>query len=86
MFEAPEKTLTWAMEADGQSARIIEVSKVIVPAFDPASVDAKKIDEQMRKGLSADMNDAFVKALRSGANVVLNDKLWADIRGGVAQQ
>jgi peptidyl-prolyl cis-trans isomerase D len=86
LFSAPEKTLTWALEADGQSARIIEVSKVNVPAFDGASADAKAIGEQMRKGLSADMNDAFVKALRTGANVVLNDKLWAEIRGSAGQQ
>jgi peptidyl-prolyl cis-trans isomerase D len=86
LFSAPEKTLTWALEADGQSARIIEVSKVNIPAFEAASADAKAIGEQMRKGLSADMNDAFVKALRTGAKVVLNDKLWADIRGGTGQQ
>jgi peptidyl-prolyl cis-trans isomerase D len=86
LFSAPEKTLTWAMEADGQSARIIEVSKINISAFNPTSADAKSIGEQMKKGLSADMNDAFVKALRVGARVVLNDKLWADIRGGAEQQ
>jgi peptidyl-prolyl cis-trans isomerase D len=86
LFGAPEKTLAWALEADGQSARIIEVTKVSIPAFDAASPDTKAIGEQVRKGLSADMNDAFVKAMRAGASVVLNDKLWADIRGTVGQQ
>jgi peptidyl-prolyl cis-trans isomerase D len=86
LFSAPEKTLTWALEADGQSARIIEVSKINIPPFDGASADAKSLDEQMRKGLSADMNEAFIKAMREGAKVVLNDKLWADIRGGTAPQ
>ena len=86
LFSAPEKTLTWALEADGQSARIIEVSKVNIPAFDVTSADAKKLSEQMRKGLSADMNDAFVKALRAGAKIVINDKLWTEIRGSTGQQ
>jgi peptidyl-prolyl cis-trans isomerase D len=86
LFGAKDKTLTWALEADGASARIIEVSKITTPAFDAKSADAKALTDQMRKGLSADMNDAFVKALRTGANVTINETLWADIRGSAAQQ
>ncbi len=86
LFSSPEKALTWAPEPDGQSARIIEVSKVEIPAFDPASAEAKAIRQQMEKGLASDMNEAFVQALKSGAKIVLNDKLWADIRGTTDQQ
>lgn len=86
LFAAPQGQLTWSLGGDGKSARIIEVSKVTTPAFDPASDEAKSRAEETKVVLASDMSATFVKALRGSAEVTVNDPLWETIRGGQAQQ
>lgn len=81
LFSAAEKTLTWALEGDGRTARIIEVSKVTKPAFSAGSVAAKEVTDLTRQGMGGDLLDSYVKAVRAEAKVTVNEDLWRQIRG-----
>jgi peptidyl-prolyl cis-trans isomerase D len=85
LFSVPEKALTWALEGDGKSARIIEVSKVTVPPS-AASAGAKDVADQARQGLGSDLLDGYLKSARAGANVTMNEELWRQISGTSTSQ
>jgi peptidyl-prolyl cis-trans isomerase D len=85
LFSVPEKTLTWALEGDGKSARIIEVSKVTVPSSG-ASAGAKEVADLAKQGLGSDLLDSYLKSTRAGANVTMNEELWRQISGPTPSQ
>jgi peptidyl-prolyl cis-trans isomerase D len=85
LFSVPEKSLTWALEGDGKSARIIEVSKVTLPVSG-ASAGAKQVADQAKRGLGSDLLDTYLKAARAGANVTMNEELWRQISGTTPSQ
>jgi peptidyl-prolyl cis-trans isomerase D len=79
LFAAPEKSLTWSLEGDGRSARIIEVSKVTVPTS--MAANSSEVTDVAKQGLSGDLLDSYLNAARNGAKVVLNEELWRKISG-----
>jgi peptidyl-prolyl cis-trans isomerase D len=85
LFSVPEKQLTWALEGDGKSARIIEVSKVTVPSSG-ASAGAKEVADLAKQGLGSDLLDSYLKSTRAGANVTMNEELWRQISGPTPSQ
>ncbi|NMD09477.1 MAG: hypothetical protein GYA66_16015 [Phyllobacteriaceae bacterium] len=86
LFAAPANALTWSLEGDGKTARIIEVSKVTTPVFSLVAADTKALADEVRLSLGDDSLDTFLKALRAGADVQINEPLWAGISGGTAVQ
>jgi hypothetical protein len=72
-------TLTWALEGDGKSARIIEVSKSDTPAYSAVSVIGKEVADVSKSGLSEDLQAMMVQAVRTSADVTINDDLWRKI-------
>jgi peptidyl-prolyl cis-trans isomerase D len=85
LFSVPEKALTWALEGDGKTARIIEVSKVTIPSSG-ASLVSKEVADLARNGLSGDMLDYYLKAARKGTDVTMNEELWRQISGTTSAQ
>jgi peptidyl-prolyl cis-trans isomerase D len=85
LFSVPEKSLTWALEGDGKTARIIEVTKVTLPAAG-ATASGKEIADLAKQGLSADLLDGYMKSARSGTTVTLNEELWRQISGNSTTQ
>ena len=85
LFSVPEKRLTWALEGDGKSARIIEVSKVTVPSSG-ASAGTKEVADLAKQGLGSDLLDSYLKSTRAGANVTMNEELWRQISGPTPSQ
>ncbi len=85
LFATPEKSLTWSLEGDGKSAKVIEVSKVHVPVFSAASAETKAVADAAKAGIGSDMLDMFIKSARASTSVSINEKLWQDIRGNQAQ-
>jgi peptidyl-prolyl cis-trans isomerase D len=79
LFAAKPGTLTWALEGDGKSARIIEVSKSDTPAYSAVSVIGKEVADVSKSGLSEDLQAMMVQAVRTSADVTINDDLWRKI-------
>lgn len=84
LFGAPEKGFAWAPEPDGKGARIMQVDKVLLPAFNAASADAKKLSDEAAGGLSEDLLIGFMGALRDQAGVEINETLWRNVTGNTA--
>ena len=78
LFSAPANTLTWALEGDGKSARIIEVSKVTPPAI---VAETKELQDTTRNGLGGDLLEGYLDAVREATKVTVNDELWRKISG-----
>jgi peptidyl-prolyl cis-trans isomerase D len=86
LFAAPANSLTWSLEGDGKTAKIIEVSKVVTPPFSAMSAETKALSDSTRQGLDGDVLATFVQAGRMSSEVSINDDLWQSIRGNTAQQ
>jgi peptidyl-prolyl cis-trans isomerase D len=79
LFAAKPGTLTWALEGDGKTARIIEATKSETPAYSAVSVLGQEVADTAKAGLSEDLEDILVKAIRGSADVKLNEDLWRKI-------
>jgi peptidyl-prolyl cis-trans isomerase D len=79
LFAAKPGTLTWALEGDGKTARIIEATKSETPAYSAVSVLGKEVADTAKAGLSEDLEEILVKAIRGSADVTLNEDLWRKI-------
>ena len=86
LFGAPEGTLTWALEGDGRTARIIEVGKSTIPAFSAVSVAGKETSDMAKSGLGQDMETIYLKAVKATTPVTVNETLWRQISTADAQQ
>jgi peptidyl-prolyl cis-trans isomerase D len=84
LFSVPEKTLTWALEGDGKSARIIEVTKVSTPAGS-ATVSTKEMQDLAKDGLGSDLLASYLKSARAATTVTMNEELWRQINGSATQ-
>lgn len=81
LFAAPENGFAHAVEPDGKAARVIQAQPVLLPAFDPASAEAKAIAERMKAQFGDNMVSAYLSALQSEAGVKLNETLWRNVSG-----
>jgi peptidyl-prolyl cis-trans isomerase D len=86
VFGAPEKAFTYSLESDGKSARLMQVANVSLPPLDDKSDQTKKINEQLKQQLTADITETFMTAARTSAKVTMNDALWQQIAGGGSAQ
>jgi peptidyl-prolyl cis-trans isomerase D len=85
LFSVGEKALTWALEGDGKSARIIEVTKVNIPQG-TATASAKEVQDVAKRGLGSDLLDSYLKSARAGTTVTVNEELWRQISGTTTTQ
>ena len=82
LFSVPEKTLTWSLEGDGKSARIIEVrQRSRCPAAWRRPLVPRKWLDTAKRGLGSDLLDSYLKSARAGTNVSMNEELWRQISG-----
>lgn len=85
LFSVPEKKLTWALEGDGKTARIIEVGKITLPSSG-ATATTKEVSDLAKKGLGSDLTDSYLKSARAGTTVILNEELWRQNSGTTTTQ
>ena len=86
LFGAPEKGLAWAPEADGKGARVMQVDKILLPTFNAASADTKKLADEAAGTLSDDLMVGYTNALRDQAGVKINEALWRSVTGSSTTQ
>jgi peptidyl-prolyl cis-trans isomerase D len=81
LFNEPDKGIAWSLEGDGKTARVMQVTKVTLPAVMAASPEAKKLQDEASAGLGRDMSESFLAALRANADVKVNQDLWQQNTG-----
>jgi peptidyl-prolyl cis-trans isomerase D len=82
LFGVAEKTATWALDQGAQKAKIILAEKVTLPA--QASAAASQTD--LRKELTADLQNTMAQALRSSVDVQIDEQVWERITGAASAQ
>jgi peptidyl-prolyl cis-trans isomerase D len=85
-FNAPDKGFAWSLEGDGKTARVMQVDKVTIPAVMATSPEVKKLQDEGTAGLSRDIVDGFIAAIRQNANVTINEDLWRQNTGAAFAQ
>lgn len=81
LFAVGDQKFAWSLEGDGKTARVMQVTKITIPAVMATSPDAKKLQDEAAQGLSRDLSDSFIKAVRQNANVTINEELWRQNTG-----
>ncbi|HRX35392.1 MAG TPA: SurA N-terminal domain-containing protein [Aestuariivirga sp.] len=85
IFAVPENGFAYALESNGRGAKIMQSQAVLLPAFDPASPEAKKITDQLRQASANDVLFAYLGAIQKDAGVTVNETLWRQISGTATQ-
>ena len=81
LFAAPENGFAYALERDGRSARVMQALPVLLPAFDPASAEAKALSDKMKAQVGDNVLSAYLASLENQAGVHVNETLWRNISG-----
>lgn len=81
LFAVPDRGFAYALEPDRRSARIMQSEPVLLPAFDPASPEAKTIADRLKPQLSDSMINAYLAAVQDEAGVKINETLWRNVTG-----
>lgn len=86
LFRTPKGA---AASADGKepTQRVVFVVKdVTLPAFDPASADAKRISDALRSGIGEDLYSQFIARVESDAGVSVDQQALDQALGNDQQQ
>lgn len=81
LFAVPDNGFAYALEPDGKGARVMQSEPVLLPAFDAASPDVKKISEKLVPQIAENMLTSYLTQLQSDAGVKVNETLWRNISG-----
>jgi peptidyl-prolyl cis-trans isomerase D len=85
IFKVPENGFAYALEPDGKGAKVMQSQAVLLPAFDPASTEARKITDELNRAAGNDLLYAYLGALQKDAGVSVNETLWRQISGIATQ-
>ena len=72
-------------QADGATATdriVFKVNEIIVPAFDPETAEAKRMDEALRKAISEDIGNQYLAKLEKDVGVTINQAGLNQVSGG----
>jgi peptidyl-prolyl cis-trans isomerase D len=86
LFSVKPDGFATASEADGKGAKVIQSQPVLLPPFDPASADAKKIATDLGLRTADDLAAAYLIAMQKAANVTINEALWRQVAGEALPQ
>ncbi len=81
LFNTPEKGFTYALEADGKSARIMQADRI---GAGPSTTDKEAQDsatKEAKANFSRDMEETLLKAVRASVPATINEELWTKLSG-----
>ena len=81
IFRTPKGEVAAAEGATVTDRVVFRVTDVVVPKFDPASEEAKRIDEALRRAIGDDIYAQYIAKLESEIGVTINDKALATATG-----
>ena len=79
LFSIPEKSYTWSLEGDGKSARVIEAGKITLAEADASSPQVKQAEQETKAGLTRDLSDMYLAAVKSTTKIAINEEYWRQI-------
>ena len=83
-YSVADQGFIYATGGDGKSARLIQVTKIILPPVMATSLELGQAKEQQRGAFANDMQSSLVDALKKSAGVKVNTDLWKLVNNGEA--
>jgi peptidyl-prolyl cis-trans isomerase D len=84
LFSVKDQGFASSVEGDGKTARVMQVTKINVPAVMATSPEIEQAKTQAKSGFGSDLQLAFVAALKKSVGVQINEALWKQNTGGDA--
>ena len=81
VYSVGDQGFAWSLAGDGKTARVMQITKITLPAVMATSPELTKLQDEASLGLSRDIGDSFVGALRKAADVTINEELWKQNTG-----
>jgi peptidyl-prolyl cis-trans isomerase D len=85
LFSVPENGFSFAPEADGQSAKVIQSQAVLAPPFDSNSAEAAGLGRSLAQAAGADLLGSYLSSLQTQVDITVNENLWRNITGSPQQ-
>ena len=85
LFSVPENGVSFAPEADGQGAKVIQSQAVLKPPFDPNSAEAEQFREPISQAAGSDVLGSYLVSLQNQLGFTVNESLWRQITGAPQQ-
>ena len=82
LFAAAPDGFAVSVGADGKTARVMHSAPVLIPPFDPNSVEAKALRKALDAGLGNDVFAGYMTELQTAIGVKVNEKMWQSLSGG----
>ena len=86
LFRTPKGAAASAQGNEPTERIVFVVKDVTVPAFDPATTDAKRIAENLRTAMAEDLYEQYITRVQTDVGVTINQKSLDDALGGNQQQ
>jgi peptidyl-prolyl cis-trans isomerase D len=84
LFAVPEKGFAFAPEGDGKGAKIMQAQAVLIPAFDPASEEAKTIAKALTDGAGNNLAASYGADVQNELGVYVDENMWRQVTGANA--
>jgi len=78
-FSVPLDKVTFSINADGKSAKIIALSPVLAPPYDPSSPDVKEVANQLKTLVDNDVFASYMAELQRSVGVEIKQDAWARV-------
>jgi peptidyl-prolyl cis-trans isomerase D len=84
LFSVKDQGFASSVEGDGKTARVMQISKINLPAVMATSPEIEQAKTQAKSGFGSDLQLAFIAALKKSVGVQINEALWKQNTGGDA--
>ncbi len=85
LFSVPQAGVSFAPEADGQGAKIIQAQAVLETAFDAKSAESSALRAPLTQAAGGDLLGSYLVNLQNQLGFTVNDSLWRQITGAPQQ-
>jgi peptidyl-prolyl cis-trans isomerase D len=85
LFSTPENGFTFAPEASGDGAKVIQSQAVLAPPFDPNSAEANQVKQGLAQAAGADLLGTYLASLQNQVGITVDETLWRQITGAPQQ-
>ncbi|VAV90054.1 Peptidyl-prolyl cis-trans isomerase PpiD [hydrothermal vent metagenome] len=78
-FSVPVDKVTFSINPDGNSAKVIALSPVLAPPYDPSSAEVKEIETQLRTLVNNDVFASYMVELQKSVGVEIRQEAWTRV-------
>jgi len=78
-FSVPLDKVTFSINPDGKSAKVIALSPVLAPPYDPSSAEVKEIETQLRTLVNNDVFASYMVELQQSVGVEIRQEAWTRV-------